>query len=72
MIVTKTGKILDGDDLLYLLSRYHTQKGMGVVGTVMSNNGLEMALERQKIPFKRTPVGDTMLLMRSLRTDGHW
>ena len=58
VIVTKTGKILDGDDLLYLLSRYHTQKGMGVVGTVMSNNGLEMALERQKIPFKRTPVGD--------------
>ena len=36
-------------------------EGMGVVGTVMTNNGLELYLDKAGIQFKRT-VGTTMLL----------
>jgi phosphoglucosamine mutase len=56
------GRILDGDDVLWMLARDWNRKGIlrgrPVVGTVMSNYGLEHALEREGIPFHRAPVGD--------------
>ena len=58
VIVTRKGRILDGDDILYILAKYQLQEGMGVVGTVMTNNGLELYLDKAGIQFKRTPVGD--------------
>lgn len=56
------GRILDGDDVLWILARHGKLRGTlgagGVVGTVMSNYGLEAALEREGIPFHRAGVGD--------------
>lgn len=58
----ETGRILDGDDVLWILATVWKRKGLlgsgGVVGTVMSNYGLEAALEREGIPFARAAVGD--------------
>jgi phosphoglucosamine mutase len=58
----ETGRILDGDDLLWIVARDWKRKGIlkdgGVVGTVMSNYGLEAGLAREGIAFARAPVGD--------------
>jgi phosphoglucosamine mutase len=55
------GNLVDGDDLLFILAMARQKAGTllgGVVGTVMTNLGLEVALKEQGIPFERTPVGD--------------
>ncbi len=58
----ETGRILDGDDILWILARDWKARGRlpdgGVVGTVMSNFGLEAALAREGIAFCRSAVGD--------------
>ncbi len=58
----ETGRLLDGDDVLWLVARSWQAKGRltpgGVVGTVMSNFGLEAALAREGIRFHRAAVGD--------------
>ena len=60
-MVDAEGRLVDGDDLLYLLATdWHASgrlKGP-VVGTLMSNYGLERALAERGIPFLRTKVGD--------------
>lgn len=61
MIVDHTGNIYHGDHLLYILARHQQEEGTlqgGVVGTVMSNLGVEHAFEKHKIPFYRAAVGD--------------
>jgi len=55
------GNLVDGDELLYILASARKAEGRmpgGVVGTVMTNFGLELALEALGIPFLRTAVGD--------------
>jgi phosphoglucosamine mutase len=55
------GNLIDGDELLFILASARKAEGRmpgGVVGTVMSNFGLELALEQLDIPFVRTAVGD--------------
>jgi phosphoglucosamine mutase len=58
----ETGRILDGDDVLWIAACDWKRKGRlsdgGVVGTVMSNYGLEAALAREGIAFARASVGD--------------
>ena len=58
----QNGRILDGDDLLWIVARDWKRKGLlkkgGVVGTVMSNYGLEAGLAREGIAFARAAVGD--------------
>jgi phosphoglucosamine mutase len=58
----ETGRLLDGDDVLWIVARRWKAEGRltpgGVVGTVMSNFGLEAALAREEIPFHRSAVGD--------------
>jgi phosphoglucosamine mutase len=60
------GKVLDGDNLLYAEARRRKQagtlKGNVVVGTVMSNYGLEEALAEEQIDFHRASVGDRYVL----------
>jgi phosphoglucosamine mutase len=59
------GNILDGDQLLYVLARDRLAQGDlhgPVVGTVMSNLGLEHALAADGIPFLRASVGDRYVL----------
>jgi phosphoglucosamine mutase len=61
VMVDATGAIVNGDELLYILAAARQDKGLlhgGVIGTVMSNFGLELALRKRNIPFIRSPVGD--------------
>lgn len=62
VLVTHTGRVLDGDDLLYLwgthLDAAGRLPGRGVVATVMSNLGLEVALAGRGLRLVRCPVGD--------------
>ena len=59
------GNTIDGDQLLFLIADYqqknHSFNG-GVVGTQMSNIGLEKALKERNIPFERVAVGDRYVL----------
>jgi len=55
------GKIVDGDQIIAMLARRWKQKKIlkgGVVGTLMSNYGLEKFLKKEKIRFYRSKVGD--------------
>ncbi len=55
------GELVDGDELLYIIARARQAEGTltgGVVGTVMTNFGLELAFAELGIPFIRTDVGD--------------
>ena len=61
LIVTSDGEILDGDDILYILSN-NLDKDSGVVGTLMTNKALEMHFKKNNIPFSRADVGDKYVL----------
>lgn len=61
IMADRNGEIVDGDELLYIIATARQSEDSlegGVVGTVMSNFGLELALKKRNIPFLRTPVGD--------------
>ena len=61
IMADRNGEIVDGDELLYIIATARQSEDSlegGVVGTVMSNFGLELALKKLNIPFLRTPVGD--------------
>lgn len=61
VMVDHLGRLVDGDQLLYVIARDRHQQGAlegPVVGTVMSNLGLQLALEREGIGFRRARVGD--------------
>jgi len=61
IMVDATGEIVNGDELLYIIATARQDNGLlqgGVVGTVMSNFGMELALKQRQIPFERADVGD--------------
>ncbi|MGW7675734.1 phosphoglucosamine mutase [Shewanella sp. S23-S33] len=61
MFVDHNGHVVDGDEILFILAQAAHRKGEmsgGVVGTLMSNLGLELALRKMEIPFIRANVGD--------------
>lgn len=65
MMVDHLGQKVDGDQILYLIAREGLRQGQlrgGVVGTLMSNMGLELALKQLGIPFARAKVGDRYVL----------
>jgi phosphoglucosamine mutase len=67
IMVDEKGKILDGDEMLYVIARSRQQSGGlqgNVVGTVMTNLGLEHALERDGIGLERVSVGDRYIMER--------
>ena len=65
LIVNSEGDILDGDDILYILSN-NLPADSGVVGTLMTNKALEIYFEKNDIPFLRADVGDKYVLQRLL------
>jgi len=72
LMVDGAGALVDGDQLLWLLAQDRRLRGPelpGVVGTLMSNGGLEQALAGLDIPFVRTPVGDKHMLRELARRD---
>jgi phosphoglucosamine mutase len=65
MMVDGNGRLLDGDQLLYIIAMHRQQRGRlhgGVVGTLMTNLALEHALANAGIPFLRAKVGDRYVL----------
>ena len=64
IMVDHTGTIVDGDDILYVLSHSKDMQceDTGVVGTVMTNLALEQSFKERNIPFMRTSVGDRHVL----------
>lgn len=73
VMVDHLGRLVDGDQLLYVLATAAHAAGTlqgPVVGTVMSNFGLELALRRLGIRFERAPVGDRHVLARLRETGG--
>lgn len=72
MMVDHEGCEVDGDELLYIIAVELQQRGLlqgGVVGTLMSNLGLQLALEKLDVPFVRANVGDRYV-MAELRARG--
>lgn len=60
-IVDEKGNVIDGDHILYVIAKDRLATGLsvpGVVGTVMSNIGLELSLKAKGIDFHRVDVGD--------------
>jgi phosphoglucosamine mutase len=71
MLVSSTGRVVDGDGVLLAAARWmkekDTLKGGTVVGTVMANLGLEVALREAGLALVRTAVGDRYVLEEMLR-----
>ena len=72
IFATSAGQIADGDHVLYavapFLKKQNHLKGHTVVGTLMTNLGLEIALERFGIGLARTAVGDKYVLEEIMRS----
>ena len=67
IMVDAQGAILDGDDLLFVIAEDRKRRGVlggGVVGTLMTNLGLEESLRARGIEFDRSNVGDRQVLER--------
>lgn len=62
ILVDKFGELVDGDHILYILATQAKKKPAGIVGTVMSNMALELALAKADVPFIRAKVGDRYVL----------
>lgn len=65
IMVDETGEVVDGDQLLYIIAATRHLRGElqgGVVGTLMSNLGLEHAFTELNIPFERASVGDRYVM----------
>ncbi|CAG0933160.1 MAG: Phosphoglucosamine mutase [Rhodocyclaceae bacterium] len=64
MMVDARGRLYDGDQLLYVIARQRLANGglAGVVGTLMTNLGLEHALAKLGLPIVRAKVGDRYVL----------
>ncbi|GHB64580.1 phosphoglucosamine mutase [Psychrosphaera saromensis] len=73
IMVDENGIEVDGDELVYIVARHALTQGKlngGVVGTLMSNLGLEVALKKLSIPFKRANVGDRYVMQ--LLKENNW
>ncbi|WP_323753662.1 phosphoglucosamine mutase [Marinobacter sp.] len=72
LMVDQDGSEVDGDELLYILASQRRAEGRlegGVVGTLMTNLGVELALNELDIPFERAKVGDRYVMERLLAND---
>lgn len=73
LMVDHKGELVDGDQLLFIVATHAKEQGRlngGVVGTQMSNLGLELALRDQGIEFKRAKVGDRYVMQ--VLTEHNW
>jgi phosphoglucosamine mutase len=64
-LVDASGRLFNGDELLYLMAADRIARGekpVGVVGTLMTNKAVEMAFRRAEVEFVRAKVGDRYVL----------
>ncbi len=72
MMVDSKGQIIDGDEILYIITKARmasSDKQKGIAGTLMSNMGLELAIKNMGLDFVRTNVGDRYVL-ECLKNEG--
>ncbi len=72
IMIDNHGDILDGDELLFIIGKWYSETNRlvgGIVGTVMSNFGLESAFKNLGIQFSRVKVGDRYILEELKRND---
>lgn len=72
LMIDHLGNILDGDKLIFIIAREALRQGKlkgGVIGTLMSNMGLEIAFKHLGIPFQRANVGDRHVLEKMLESN---
>lgn len=72
MMVDHLGNKVDGDQILFIIAREALRSGQlkgGVVGTLMSNMSLEIALKMLGVPFLRANVGDRYVLEKMIEND---
>jgi phosphoglucosamine mutase len=65
VMVDHTGSVVDGDEIIVMIARARQQEGFnvgGVVGTVMSNMGMEVAVKNMGLEFVRAKVGDRYVM----------
>ena len=68
VMVDERGEVVDGDEILMIIADYCIRQGdSGVVGTQMSNRGLEEGLAKRNIEFRRTQVGDRYVMQELVR-----
>jgi phosphoglucosamine mutase len=70
VMVDHLGNVVDGDEILYVIASEKRRQNIdfgGVVGTAMSNLGLELALDALELPFTRTAVGDRYVMKELLK-----
>ncbi|TAM62196.1 MAG: phosphoglucosamine mutase [Rhodanobacter sp.] len=73
MLVDRHGALADGDDILYVLARSLLARGLlkgPVVGTLMSNYGLQLAMAELGVPLIRANVGDRYVMQQLREHDG--
>ncbi len=67
LAVSETGNIIDGDKILYILSKFYLTSGDTLIGTIYSNSGLETSLKKRNIKFYRADVGDKKVYSAMLK-----
>jgi phosphoglucosamine mutase len=73
MMVDHKGEIIDGDEILFIIAKSRVAKNQlpqPIVGTLMSNLGLEHALQQSEIRFNRANVGDRYVMELLKKTGG--
>lgn len=73
LMVDNQGELVDGDQLLFIMAKFMHDQGLlsgGIVGTQMSNLGLELAIRQMGLDFIRTAVGDKYVL--SALQENNW
>ncbi|WP_423907851.1 phosphoglucosamine mutase [Candidatus Spongiihabitans sp.] len=80
LLIDRQGNEINGDQILYILAGHRKSQNRlhddsndsngGIVGTLMTNLGLELALKKMSIPFQRTKVGDRYV--HEALTKNHW
>lgn len=72
VVADKEGNLLDGDELIYIVAKAYEALGNkqpGIVGTVMTNMGMEVALKEQGYDFVRAKVGDRYVVEELLKNN---
>lgn len=72
LMVDHKGELVDGDEALFIMAKHMVSNKSftgGIVGTTMTNLGLEQAFVKLGIPFKRTQVGDRYVLAELMNSD---
>jgi len=73
IMVDHKGELVDGDELLFIIARAHQRAGTGkqaIVGTLMSNLGMEHALNKYDMQLHRANVGDRYVMETLKKTGG--